>query len=146
MNICLIFNERPVLNRLRLVRTSNQSRSVLIGFLQSLIGPVWFFEVLGLCWTGLGLGLSPWRSKTKTGPDFQSLLVGQDKSSPNNYPRAFFPIKCTSNNPLSLIVALGWVNHDGDVATDEKAGLEKKVKTCMTICACFFVKVKFKHL
>ena len=74
MNICLIFNERPVLNQLRLVRTSNWSRPVLIGFLQSLIGPVWFFEVLGLWWTGLGLGLSPWRSKTETGPDFQSLV------------------------------------------------------------------------
>jgi len=73
MNVCLIFNERPVFNRLRLVRTSNRSRPVLIGFLRSLIGPVRFFEVLGLWWTGLGLGLSPWRSKTKTGPDFQSL-------------------------------------------------------------------------
>ena len=73
MNICLIFNERPVLNRLRLVRTSNRSRLVLIGFLRSLIGPVRFFEVLGLWWTGLGLGLSSWRSKTETGPDFQSL-------------------------------------------------------------------------
>ena len=75
MNICLIFNERPVLNWLRLVRTSNQSRPVLIGFLRSLISPVQFFEVLGLWWTGLGLGLSPWRSKTETGLDFQSLHV-----------------------------------------------------------------------
>ena len=49
--------------------------SVLISFLWSLIGPVRFFEVLGLWWTGLGLGLSPWRSKTETGPDFQSLHV-----------------------------------------------------------------------
>ena len=73
MNICLIFNERPVLNQLRLVRTSNQSRPVLIGFLWSLINPVRFFEVLGLWWTGLSLGLSPWRSKTETRPDFQSL-------------------------------------------------------------------------
>ena len=48
-------------------------RPVLIGFLWSLIGPVWFFEVLGLWWTSLGLGLSPWRSKTETGLDFQSL-------------------------------------------------------------------------
>ena len=76
MNICLIFNERPVLNRLRPVRTSTRSRPVLIGFLRSLIGPVQFFEVLGLWWTGLGLGLSPWRSNTETGPDFQSLVVG----------------------------------------------------------------------
>ena len=66
MNICLIFNERPV-------RTSNQSRLVLIDFLQSFIGPVQFFEVLGLWQTGLSLSLSPWRSKTETGPDFQSL-------------------------------------------------------------------------
>ena len=74
MNTCFTFNERPVLNRLRLVRTSNRSRPVLIGFLRSLIGPVRFFEVLGLWWTGLGLGISPWRSKTETGPDFQSLI------------------------------------------------------------------------
>jgi len=79
MDICLILNERPVLNRLRPVRTSNRSRPVLIGFLWSLIGPVQFFEVLGLWWTGLGLGLSPWRSKTETGPDFQSLLLHTTK-------------------------------------------------------------------
>ena len=71
MNICLIFNERPI-------RTSNRSRPVLIGFLRSLIGPVRFFEVLGLWWTGLSLGLSPWRSKTETGPDFQSLAKTND--------------------------------------------------------------------
>ena len=80
MNICLIFNERPVLNRLRPVRTSNRSRPVLTGFLRSLIGPVRFFEVLGLWWTGLSLGLSPWRSKTETGPDFQSLGNGEGAS------------------------------------------------------------------
>ena len=36
----------------------------------SFISPVRFFEVLGLWWTSLGLGLSPWRSKTETRPDF----------------------------------------------------------------------------
>ena len=51
------------------------SRPVLTGFLQSWIGPVRFFEVLGLWWTSLGLGLSPWRPKTETGPDFQSLHI-----------------------------------------------------------------------
>ena len=91
MNICLIFNERPVLNRLRPVWTSNQSRPVLIGFLRSLIGPVQFFEVLGLWWTGLGLGLSPWGSKTETGPDFQSLALSAFR-------------KCLSLNSFGIIV------------------------------------------
>ena len=96
MNVCLIFNERPVLNRLRLVRTSNQSRLALISFLQSLIGPVQFFEVLGLWWTGLGLGLSPWRSKTETGLDFPSL-----PPSPVSFQTSTLPTNELSMSPTS---------------------------------------------
>ena len=61
--------EKPVINRSRLVRTRNWSRPVQDRKKPVLSGPVRFFEVLGLWWTGLGLGLSPWRSKTETRPD-----------------------------------------------------------------------------
>ena len=108
MNICFIFNERTVLNRLRLVRTSNRSRPVLISFLQSLISPVWFFEVLGLWWTSLSLGLSPWRSKTKTGPDFQSLSVNESFKGKIKKDRKNFREEATRCNIKLYIAWLHW--------------------------------------
>ena len=50
MNICLIFNERLVLNWLRPVRTSNWSRPVLISFLQSFV----VFDQSSLVFWGIG--------------------------------------------------------------------------------------------
>jgi len=67
--------KKPVLNQLRLIRTSNWSRLVQDHKKPVLSGPVRFFEVSGFWWTGISLGLSPWRSKTKTRPDFQSLVT-----------------------------------------------------------------------
>ena len=58
MNICLIFNERPVLNWLRPVWTSNQSRPVLIGFLRS-------FDRSSPVFWGIGALVDRSRSRSK---------------------------------------------------------------------------------
>ena len=60
--------EKPVVNRLRLIRTQDWSRLVQDRKKAVLSSPVRSFEVLGLWWTGLGLGPSPWG--WKTGPDW----------------------------------------------------------------------------
>ena len=52
--------EKLVVNRLRLIRTQDWSRPVQDRKKAVLSGPVRSFEVLGLWWTGLGLGPSPW--------------------------------------------------------------------------------------
>ena len=52
--------KKPVVNRLRLIRTQDWSRLVQDRKKVVLSGPVWSFEVLRLWWTGLGLGPSPW--------------------------------------------------------------------------------------
>ena len=52
--------EKPVVNQLRLIRTQDWSRLVQDWKKAVLSGPVQSFEVLGLWWTGLGLGPSPW--------------------------------------------------------------------------------------
>ena len=61
--------KKPVKDWLRLApgldrfkTTKNRHRPVLSG-------PVRSFEVLGLRWTGLGLGPHPWGSKNRTGLD-----------------------------------------------------------------------------
>ena len=61
--------KKQVLNQLRLVKTRTWSRLVKTTKKLVLSSPVWFFEVLGLWWTGLSLGPCPERQK----PDWTGL-------------------------------------------------------------------------
>ena len=63
------------MNRLRLIRTQDWSRPVQDRKKAVLSGPVRFFEVLKLWWTGLGLGPLLWGVKDRTRPDFQTLML-----------------------------------------------------------------------
>ena len=56
--------KKPVINRLKLVKTGNWSRLVQDRKKPVLSGPVWFFDLLGLWWTGLSLGPCPRKAKT----------------------------------------------------------------------------------
>ena len=84
---------RPVVNRFwsgpvrtGLVTAKNRKRPVCNG-------PVRFFAGLGKMRTGLGLGLRRWSLKTETGPDFQSLILG------NKSQTSFSALPTASNTP-----------------------------------------------
>ena len=57
--------KKLVINRLRLVKTGNWSRLVQDCKKLVLSGPVWFFDLLGLWWTGLSLSPCPRKAKTR---------------------------------------------------------------------------------
>ena len=59
--------ERPVHNWFKLVRTKTGLKTGLDWYGPVFCSPVWFFEVLGHWWTGLGLGL--FKNRQKTGLD-----------------------------------------------------------------------------
>ena len=56
--------KKLVINWLRLVKTGNWSRLVQDCKKPVLSGPVQFFDLLGLWWTGLSLGPCPRKAKT----------------------------------------------------------------------------------
>ena len=54
--------KKPVINQLRLETGLDQSKTAKKPVLS---GPVWFFDLLGLWWTGLSLGPCPRKAKTR---------------------------------------------------------------------------------